>query len=96
MKPVCRSEVGNRHFPLTDYSYQSSFGDWHGYSSPSDGDDAFRRFHDFSRAFLIESARERAKEMAVFAVVVLTALWPVIYMVVTVMKLLARGRPLTQ
>ena len=43
---------------------------------------------------MIEAARERAKEMVVFAFVVLTAAWPVVYMIVSVVKLLSRGRPL--
>jgi hypothetical protein len=30
----------------------------------------------------------------VFAFIVVTAAWPVIYMVVTVVKLLSKGRPL--
>jgi hypothetical protein len=42
---------------------------------------------------MIESARERAKEMAVFILIVATSAWPVIYMVVTVIKLLSKGRP---
>jgi len=42
----------------------------------------------------LESARERTKEAFVFALVVLTAAWPVIYMVVTVVRLLSKGRPL--
>jgi hypothetical protein len=85
-----------RRFPHTDYFFHSDFGEWHGYSSPYDGDDGseFRKFHDFSREFLIEAARERAKEMAVFALVVVVTAWPVIYMVVTVVKLLSKGRPL--
>jgi hypothetical protein len=32
--------------------------------------------------------------MVVFAFIVVTAAWPVIYMVVTVVKLLSKGRPL--
>jgi hypothetical protein len=46
------------------------------------------------REYRIEAARERAKEMAVFALIVLTSAWPVLYMVVTVVKLLSKGRPL--
>jgi hypothetical protein len=42
----------------------------------------------------MESARERAKEMAVFAVVLVAAAWPVIYMIVMVVKLLSKGQPL--
>jgi len=50
--------------------------------------------YDFTREFLLESERERAKEMFVFALVVLAAAWPVGYMVVTVVKLLLKGHPL--
>jgi hypothetical protein len=32
--------------------------------------------------------------MAAFAVIVLTSAWPVIYMIVTVVKLLSKSRPL--
>jgi hypothetical protein len=42
----------------------------------------------------MEAARERAKEMAVFALIVLASAWPVIYMVITVVELLSKGRPL--
>jgi hypothetical protein len=33
--------------------------------------------------------------MAAFAVIVLTSAWPVVYMIVTVVKLLSKGRPLS-
>lgn len=96
MKPSCHCNAGRGRFPLTDYCFRSNFGNWRGYSSPFDGDDGseVRKFHNFSREFLQESARERAKEMAVFVIVVLASAWPVIYMVVTVVKLLLKGRPL--
>ena len=42
----------------------------------------------------MESARERFCEALVFALVVAASAWPVIYMVITVVKLLLRGRPL--
>jgi hypothetical protein len=45
------------------------------------------------REYLIEAARERAKEMVVFAVIFVAAAWPVIYMIVTVVQLLYKGRP---
>ena len=93
MKPTCQFTTGNRRFPQTDYFYQSGFGQWRSYSSPSD--DEFRKFHNLSREFLLESAREQKKEMVVFAFVVLTSAWPVIYMVLTVVQLLLKGRPLT-
>jgi hypothetical protein len=96
MKPACPLEFDGRLFPQTDYFFQSGFEHWHGSSFPYDGDDEsdVRKFHNFSREFLLESARERTKEMFVFALVVVTAAWPVIYMVVTVVKLLSKGRPL--
>jgi hypothetical protein len=94
MKPTCQFTTGNRRFPLTDHFFQSGFGRWRGYSSPYD--DESRRFHNLSREFLLESAREQKKEMFVFALVVLTSAWPVIYMVVTVVKLLLKGQPLDQ
>jgi hypothetical protein len=93
MKPACPCD-GSRRFPPITYSFHAGTGNWRSYSSPYDGDDKFRKFHDFSREFLIESARERAKEMAVFGVVVIASAWPVIYMVITVVKLLLKGRPL--
>ena len=96
MKPKSPCKRGKRGFPQTDYFFRSDMGDWRGYwSAPDDeGESAQRRFYDFTREFLLESARERAKEMYVFALVVLTAAWPVGYMVVTVVKLLLKGQPL--
>ena len=94
MKPTCQFTNGNRRFPLTDYFFQSGFGEWRGYSSPSD--DEPRKFHNLRRAFLLECAREQKKEMFVLALVMLTAAWPVIYTGVTVMQLLLKGRPLTE
>jgi hypothetical protein len=47
-----------------------------------------------SRELLLESARERAWEMVVFGFVVVASAWPVIYMIISVVKLLMRGRPL--
>ena len=43
---------------------------------------------------MLESARERAKEMYVFSLVMLTAAWPVGYMIYSVIKLLLKGQPL--
>ncbi len=93
MKPY-RSLADDRRFPLTDYFYHSGLGEWRYHSSPDDGDEARRKFHDFSREFLLESARERAKEMAVFAIMVVVSAWPVIYMIVSVVKVLLKGGPL--
>ncbi|MDB6147302.1 MAG: hypothetical protein JWO45_966, partial [Spartobacteria bacterium] len=81
MKPSFQSGLPSGGFPKTDYFFHSGLGEWRGgYSSPFDGDDPSpcRNFHNLNREFLIESARERSKEMAVFAVVVLASAWPVI------------------
>ena len=96
MKPQSPCELGRRGFPQTDYFFRSDTGEWRGYwSAPGDeGESDQRRFYDFTREFLLESARERTKEMFVFALLVLTAAWPVGYMVVTVVKLLLKGHPL--
>ena len=98
MKPPCPFVFDRRLFPQTDYFFQSGFKHWRGSSFPYDGDDdsEIRKFHDFSRASMAESRRERATEMAVFALVVLASAWPVIYMVVTVVQLLSKGAPLNQ
>lgn len=97
MKPACPIWPNKRPFPLTDHCYRAGFGEWRGFFSPDNGDESeFRRFHNFSREFLIESARERAREMAVFALVVAASVWPIIYMIITVVKLLQKGRPLTE
>jgi hypothetical protein len=96
MKPKSLCERRKRRVPQTDHFFRSDMGEWRGYwSVPGDeGDSAQRRFYDFTREFLLESERERAKEMFVFALVVLAAAWPVGYMVVTVVKLLLKGHPL--
>jgi hypothetical protein len=86
MKPGNEFTLRDRRFPLTDCFFQSSFGEWRGYSWLPDDDSS--RFHDFSRKFLLESKREQKKEMIVFAFVVLTAAWPVLYMIVTIVQLL--------
>ncbi len=95
MKPGCHCSNGRKQFPQTDYFFHSGSDGWRGYSSSFDGEDRseFRTFYNLSREFMIESARERAKEMAVFGVVVMASAWPVIYMVITVVKLLGKGRP---
>ena len=96
MKPRSPCETHNRRVPSTDYCFRSDMGEWGGYwSAPGDGgDSAHRKFYDFTREFMLESARERAKEMYVFALVMLTAAWPVGYMIYTVVRLLLKGRPL--
>jgi len=100
VKPICQSRGSDRRlefcrrarpFPLTDYCFHSS--DWHGHSLPYDGQDRFRSFRNLTREFFGEEARrEHVKEMIVFALVAATSAWPVIYMIVTVVRLLWKGR----
>jgi hypothetical protein len=98
MKPRSPSTAGDRRFPSAEWFFHSGFGQWRGgyFSSPYDGEERskLRDFYNLSREFRMEAARERAKEMVVFALIVLTSAWPVFYMIVTVIRLLARGRPL--
>jgi hypothetical protein len=98
MKPLAPFETSRRSGPVTDYCFHAGFENWRGYPSPNDGEDRseIRRFHHFSRQNLLESARERFCEALVFALVVAVSAWPVIYMVITVIELLIRGRPLTK
>jgi hypothetical protein len=86
-----RPEIDGARFPRTDFFFHVGRGGWHGYWSSDDGRQ-FRRYN-LGREYLIESARERAKEMAVFAIILATAAWPVIYMIVSVVELLHKGRP---
>ena len=96
MKPMFQSAPEKKRFPLTDYFFHAGTGEWRGYSSHDDDDRSeFRHFQSLSREFMLVCARERAKEMWVFGLVVLAAAWPVVYMVVTVVKLLLTGRPLS-
>jgi hypothetical protein len=93
MKPSFSSS--DRRFPKTDYFFQSGMGEWRGYSSYDDDERSeLRHFYSLSREFMMVCARERAREMAVFGLIVLAAAWPVVYMIVTVVKLLLKGRPL--
>ncbi len=96
MKPTSPFMGGKGRFPQTDYFFHSGFGQWHGgYFSPYDDEDqsGLRNFYNLGRQYRMEAARERTKEMAVFALIVLTSAWPVLYMIVTVVRLLSKGRP---
>lgn len=98
MKPRSPSTGGKGRFPQTDYFFHSGFGQGRGgqfWSYDGDGRSEFRNLFDLGREYRLEAARERAREMAVFAVIVLTSAWPVLYMIVTVVKLLSKARPLT-
>jgi len=96
MKPISPFSPGRHFFPKTDYCFHTGLKDWgSGFASPYDDEDRseFRMFNRLSRDFLIESARERTKEMVVFSFVVVASAWPVIYMVITVVKLLSKAQP---
>ena len=95
MKPTSPPTGSKGRFPQTDYFFHSGFGRRHGLWS-SDGEDRsrIRNFYNLGREYRLEAARERAREMAVFAVIVVTSAWPVLYMIFTVVKLLSKGRPL--
>src|SRR5262249_51551811 len=96
MKPRSPSRGGKGRFPQTDYFFHSGFDQSHGHFWPSDGKDRsrFRNLFNVGREYGIEGARGVAREMAAFAVIVLASAWPVVYMIVTVVKLLSKGRPL--
>src|SRR5258707_14773971 len=97
MKPKSPSTGGKGRFPQTEYFFHSGFGRSRGNFWSSEGEDRsrFRNLFNLGREYRIEAARERAREMASFAVIVLTSDWPVVYMLVTVVKFLSKGRPLT-
>jgi hypothetical protein len=86
-----KPEIDASRFPKVDFFFHSGAGRWHGYW-PSDDGWEIRRYN-LGREYLIESARERAKEMAVFAIILAAAAWPVIYMIVTVVQVLHKVRP---
>jgi hypothetical protein len=88
-----RCPFEGRRFPQTDYFFQSGLDLWRSYWSSSDGE-GYRNRHNLGREYLIESARERKKEAIVFGAIVIASAWPVIYMVITVIELLLKGRPL--
>ncbi len=70
--------------------FHSGSGFLLGYSPNNDGR---RRFHNLSREFLTESAREQKRELFVLSLIVLASAWPVIWMVVTVVQLICTRHP---
>ena len=80
MKPICEFEEPK--FPRMDCFFQSYGGRWHG----GDGDQPFRR-HNLGREYLVESARERAKEMAVLGILLCAAAWPTVLVIIEVVRL---------
>jgi hypothetical protein len=96
MKPQAPFSSGKRRLPLIDCCFHAGLRDWGRDYSSHEGENRYhlRPFHRLSRDLILESARERAWEMVVFGLVVVASAWPVIYMIITVVKLLLRGRPL--
>jgi hypothetical protein len=87
VKPKSQTE---NVFPQTDCFFQARDGRWRGYGGEENWN--FRRYN-LGREYLIESARERTKEMIVFAIILAAAAWPVFYMIFVVVQLLRKGRP---
>ena len=85
MKP--QPPFNGSRFPKTDCFFHAGRRRWDGYS----GDDWRFRRYNLGREYLIESARERAKETAVFAVILIAAAWPVIYMIITIWQVLHKA-----
>jgi hypothetical protein len=82
VKPTAQFE--KERFPCTDCFFQAFDARWHGYW-PGDDDQSRRR--NLGREYLIEAARERAKEMAVLGILLFAAAWPVVLMIVEVVRL---------
>ena len=82
-----RFAPGSRDF---GYFFQSGSGFLVGYSPNDDGN---RRFHNLSREFLTESAREQKRELFVLSLIVLASAWPVIAMIITVVRLICTRHP---
>jgi hypothetical protein len=80
MKPVCQFE--ERGFPQTDCFFQASAGRWHGWN-----DEPFRPRPNLGRDYLVEAARERAKEMAVLGILLIAATWPIVLVIIEVARL---------
>ena len=82
MKPICQFE--EPRFPQTDCFFQTYAGRWRG---GDDDDQPFRRRYDLGCEYLVESARERAKEMAVLGILLCAAAWPTVLVIIEVVRL---------
>ena len=80
MKPSCQFE--DRRFPRTDCFFQAYTGGW-----PNWEDEPFRRRHNLGRDYLIESARERTKDMVVLGILLFASVWPIILVMIEVARL---------
>ena len=87
MKP--HFQFDKPRFPRTDYFFQSGADRWFG--NWSNGDGEFRR-HNVGREYLIEAARERTKEMAVLCILLFSAAWPTVLVMIEVARLYKNHR----
>ena len=81
MKPG--PQFKSERFPRTDFFFQAYDGRWRGYWPE---DDENSRRHNLGREYLIESAREQTKEMAVLGVILFASAWPVVLMIVEIIR----------
>ncbi|HLW36436.1 MAG TPA: hypothetical protein VKS98_12330 [Chthoniobacterales bacterium] len=81
MKPTCQFE--QRKFPHTDCFFQASRGGWDGFS----GDEWDFGRPNLGREYLVESARERTKEMIVLGILLFAAAWPTVLVILEVFRL---------
>ena len=82
MKPS--SQFEDRRFPRTDSFFQAYDGQWHGFW-PEDNESSRR--HNLGREYLVEAARERAKEMVVLGILLFASAWPTILVIIEVTRL---------
>lgn len=87
MKPSFQFD--EHRFPRTDCFFQSRADRWGGFWSNDGGD--FRP-HNIGREYLIEAARERAKEMVVLAILLCAAAWPTVLVMIEVARLYKNHR----
>lgn len=80
MKPICQFE--ERRFPETDCFFQAYAGRWRGWD-----DEPFPSRPNPGREYLVESARERTKEMIVLGILLFAAAWPTVLVIVEVFRL---------
>ena len=85
MKP--QDQFEDHRFPRTDCFFQAYDGQWHGFWPD---DEKNSRRHNLGREYLIEAARERAKEMAVLGIIMFASIWPAVAMVVEVVRYYAK------
>jgi len=76
-------EIEGARFPKTDCFFQASRNRWDGYS----GDEWDFGRPNLGREYLVESARERTKEMIVLGILLLAAAWPTVLAIVEVFRL---------